>query len=137
VGTYANQIHDYNPGIAPNGVFWTIPISDHAIDVNPGKGSARLAARDVAIPDYGDFVNSLLPGPSEPAVVSFDVRWFDPQSRRNAKEDAEGFAGEFVVTKASIEWSSHQAGFRFQSDPASASIPIYALVGNERNGVFF
>jgi hypothetical protein len=137
VGTYANQIHDYNPGIAPNGVFWTIPISDDAIDVNPGKGRARIAARDLEIPDYGDFVNSLLPGPSEPAVVSFDVRWFDVQSRRNAKEPTEGFGGEFAVTSATIEWSSQQAGFRFQSDPADASRPLYALVGNERNGVFF
>ena len=47
-----NQIHDYNPGIQPNGVFWTIPIGDGAIDVNPGKGRARLAAQNMAIPDF-------------------------------------------------------------------------------------
>ncbi len=132
-----NQIHDYNPGIQPNGLFWTIPIGDGAIDVNPGKGRARLAAQNMAIPDFHDFVNSLYPATSVPAVVSFDVRWFDIQSRRNANEPDYGYAGEFVVTKASIEWSSHQDGFSFQSDPASASITDYAIVGTERNGVFF
>jgi hypothetical protein len=135
VGT--GQIHDYNPGIAANGLFWTIPIADSAIDVNPGKGQASLRATNLAIPDYHDFVNSLYPATSVPAVVSFDARWHDIQSRRNAKEPDFGFAGEFVVTAATIEWSSQQAGFRFQSDPASTSVSEYAIVGNERNGVFF
>jgi hypothetical protein len=135
VGT--NQIHDYNPGIASNGVFWTIAIPDGAVDVNPGKGRARFAMRDVAIPDYGDFVNSILRGPSTPAVASFDVRWKDIQSRYNTRQPDWGFAGEFVTTKASIEWSAEQEGFSFHSDPASASITDYAIVGHERNGVFF
>jgi len=131
-----DQIHDYNPGIAPNGLFWTMPISPDAIDVNPGKGRARLSARDLPMPDFGDFVNSILSGPSEPATVTFDVRWFDVLERHNQKEPDWGFAGEFVVTRASIEWSSHQNGFEFQSDPAEASITDYAIIGNERNGVF-
>jgi hypothetical protein len=44
---------------------------------------------------------------------------------------------EFVATSASIEWSPRQAGFSFQSDPANTSQTVHALVGNERNGVFF
>jgi hypothetical protein len=134
VGT--NQIHDYNPGIAPSGLFWTMPIADDAIDVNPGKGRASLVAENLSVPDFGDFVNSIFPAISVPATVSFDVRWFGVQSRRNAKEPEFGFGGEFVVTSASIEWSAEQAGFAFRSDPASASVTLYALVGNERNGRF-
>lgn len=133
-----NQVHDYNPGIAPNGVFWTIAVPDGAVDVNPGKGRARFAMRDMAIPDFGDFVNAISPGAtSTPAVASFDVRWSDIQSRYNTSQPDWNFAGEFVVTKASIEWSSEQAGFSFRSDPASTSVTDYAIVGHERNGVFF
>jgi len=136
VGT--NQVHDYEPGVAANGLFWTIPVPDGAIDVNGGKGRARFAMRDFAISDFHEFTNSILPGgASEPAVVSFDVRWHDIQSRYNAKEPEFGLAGEFVVTKATIEWSSQQAGFSFQSDPASTSVSEYAILGHERNGVFF
>jgi hypothetical protein len=97
---------------------------------------ARLQPTGLAIHDYHDFVNSIYPATWVPAVVSFDVRWFDIQSRSNMRSSEFGFQGEFVVTKASIEWSSEQAGFRFQSDRASASITDYAIVGNERNGVF-
>ena len=132
-----NQIHDYNPGIASNGLFWTMPIEAEAIDVNPGRGRASLVARDLAVPDFGDFVNSIFPGVSVPATVSFEVLWHGIQSRYNAKEPAYDFGGEFVVTSASIEWSSRQAGFTFQSDPADASITLYALLGHERNGVYF
>jgi hypothetical protein len=136
VGT--NQIHDYEPGIAPNGVFWTIAVPDDSVDVKPGAGRARFAMKDFAIRDYHEFVNSLLPdGPWEPATVSFDVRWHDIQSRYNTSQPSWGYAGEFVVTKASIEWSSEQEGFSFQSDPASTSVTDYAIVGHERNGVFF
>jgi hypothetical protein len=135
VGT--DQVHDYNPGIASNGLFWTMPIAPDAIDANPGKGRASLVAHDLAVPDYHDFVNSLLGAGSVPAVVSFDVRWHDIQSRRNRNEPDFGFAGEFVVTGASIEWSARQTGFSFQSDPASTSSTVYAIVGHERNGVFF
>jgi hypothetical protein len=135
VGT--NQIHDYNPGIASNGLFWTMPIADDAIDVSPGKGRASLVAEDVAVPDFFDFVQSLFPAASVPATVSFDARWFDVQSRVNRNEPDFGFAGEFVTTSASIEWSAEQAGFRFQSDPHDASTTVVAIVGNERNGVFF
>lgn len=131
------QIHDYNPGIAPNGVFWTVPISPDAISVNPGKGRASLVAENMAVPDYGDFISSIFPGVSVPATVSFEVRWSGIESRANRREPDYGFAGEFVVTGSSIEWSAQQAGFSFQSDPASTSTSLYAIVGHERNGVYF
>jgi hypothetical protein len=114
-----------------------MPISADAIDVNPGKGRASLVAENLAVPDYFDFVNSLFPAINVPATVSFDVRWFGVQSRQNRKEPEYGYAGQFVVTSASIEWSAEQDGFSFQSDPASTSVAVHALVGNERNGVFF
>ena len=137
MGAFENQIHDYNPGIASNGVFWTIAVADSAVDVNPGAGRASFTARDLPMPDYGDFVNSILPGSSVPATVSFDIRWHDIDERDNRKNTGDDFAGEFVTTKATAEWSSRQEGFEFQSDPAATSVSEHAIVGHERNGVFF
>ena len=131
-----NQIHDYNPGIAPNGLFWTIPIGSDAIEFDLEAGTARFHASHMHIPDFRDFVNSLYPATSVPAVVSFDVRWQDVQSRSHGSQPDFGFAGEFAVTKATIEWSSRQHGFSFQSDPADTSVTDYAIIGHERNGVF-
>jgi len=137
VGAFENQLHDYNPGIASNGLFWTMAVPASAVDVNPGAGRASFTASNMPMPDYGDFVNSILPGPSVPAVVSFDIRWFEIQDRTNRTNTDEGFAGEFVVTKATAEWSSRQDGFEFRSDPAATSVSEHAIVGHERNGVFF
>jgi hypothetical protein len=134
VGT--NQIHDYNPGIAPNGLFWTIPISPGAISFDLEAGTARLAATHLRVPDFHDFANSIYQATSVPAVVSFDVRWHDVQSRSHGSQPDFGFAGEFAVTKSTIEWSSRQHGFSFQSDPADTSLTDYAIIGHERNGVF-
>jgi hypothetical protein len=53
------------------------------------------------------------------------------------RDAAHGFAGEFVETDARIAWSAGEAGLRFVSDPASTSTTIFALLGHERNGVFF
>jgi len=137
VGAFENQLHDYNPGIASNGVFWTIAMPDAAVDVAPGAGRARYQASNLPMPDYHDFVNSIFPGVSEPAVVSFDIRWEGIQERTNRRNTTEDFGGEFVVTKATAEWSSRQAGFEFRSDPAETSVSEHAIVGHERNGVFF
>ena len=98
-----NQIHDYNPGIAPNGLFWTIPIGSDAIEFDLEAGTARFHASHMHIPDFRDFVNSLYPATSVPAVVSFDVRWHDVQSRSHGSQPDFGFSGEFAVTKATIE----------------------------------
>jgi len=137
VGAFENQIHDYNPGIAPNGVFWTIAVPDSVVDVNPGVGRAAFRASDLRMPDFHDFVSSIYPAESEPATVSFDIRWHDVQERTNRRNTTDDFAGEFVVTKATAEWSARQAGFEFVSDPAATSVSEHAIVGHERNGVFF
>lgn len=137
MGAFENQLHDYNPGIQANGVFWTIALPDSMVDVNPGAGRASFRANDIPMPDYGDFVSSLYPAISVPAHVTFDIRWGDIQERTNRTNTDEGFAGEFVVTKATAEWSSRQDGFEFQSDPAETSVSEHAIVGHERNGVFF
>lgn len=62
------QVHDFNAGIAPNGVFWivqapndTVKISDHTLTIH---------LKNVAVVDQGFF-----PGGTgtPPAKVSFDI----------------------------------------------------------------
>jgi len=47
VGDFANstQVHDWNPGIEPSGLFWTMPGRDDQVSVQPGSGRARFRAR--------------------------------------------------------------------------------------------
>jgi hypothetical protein len=59
-----NQIHDFNPGILENGLFWVVPIPDASVDVNPGAGRARMVVKDLAVEDYFTLENALLDGSS-------------------------------------------------------------------------
>jgi hypothetical protein len=53
VGDFANstQVHDWNPGIEPSGLFWTMPVRDDQVSVQPGS-AARFRASNLAVPDY-------------------------------------------------------------------------------------
>src|SRR5215471_1294214 len=95
-----------NPGIAPSGLFWTMALPE-SVDVNLGKGSAIMHGTGLAMPDFGDFTNSLFGGgPTTPASVSFTVQWSGVGSRMNVANTQDGHAGEYVLNSAQMEWSA-------------------------------
>lgn len=133
------QIHDLNPTLPPpTGLFWTIPMPDTGVDVNLGAGRAVMRFANAPVYDFGDFVNSVLGlTPAIPATVSFTVEWSGVNERVNARNVAQDFAGEFVRTRARMEWTATAGGYRFRSDPLATSSSLFAEIGHERNGVFF
>jgi hypothetical protein len=139
----SEQIHDYEPGISPTGVFWTVPVPKQAVIVHPGSGRAVLQMTTMPIKDYFDFFNSLtLAVPPEDAVVSFRVEWNVTGPWQTVDNPEEDFTFTFRESTApdgaSIVWSAWNAGgFSFQSDPANTSVNLYANLGRERNGVFY
>ena len=63
----SDQIHDYEPGIMPNGLFWTIPISPGAVELDFGEERIALGAEDAAVLTLPPPVaKSLLPGITAP-----------------------------------------------------------------------
>ena len=82
-------------------------------------------------------------GPSTMGTVSYDIEWFDPIKRvtvdasNNRGFGGSDWGGEFSETHATAVWSGSVAGFTFRSDPAATSVPEFAFIGKERNGVFF
>jgi hypothetical protein len=139
VGALVNQLHDYEPGIQSNGVFWTVAVPPSSVTADSDAGTASSRLSDYAIPDYVSALNSLAEGPHVPAAVSFDLQWAPGPSpqRFEPVDDLNGFRGEFTEGVSTIEWSSQQDGFKFQSDPASTATSLFAVVGHERNGAFF
>jgi len=138
-GTFvlANQKHDFSPGIPASGLFWTQPIPQDAVVVHFGDGSASVNVRNLAEEDAGNVLNALQGGPTNPATVSFEMRWVATGQAMALTDPVHRFTGEFFVSDFSIEWSAHTAGFSFQSDPASTSTSVRSVLGRERNGVFF
>jgi hypothetical protein len=75
VGDPSFQEHDFEPGIAPNGLFWTIPVSKHSIEAHHGgKGKARLRGHNVPVADYHDIVNAIFGGWADPAPFPRQLR---------------------------------------------------------------
>ncbi len=140
-----NQIHDFNPGFgapvnaAGDRTFWTVAVPAASIlQDNPGAGQAEMQVSNLALEDYFTLGNAFKDGPSVPATVSFDVVWTGDVTRRvNVNDAANGFAGEFAETPATITWSASENGFTFTSNAASTSTSVFAEVGHERNGIFF
>ena len=134
------QINDLNPSpVKPTGLFWTIaaPLGT-ALSVNPGAGRASLTVPNATVFNYHDIVQSLATGPAAPtAQVTFTAEWSGVTSRQNIRNAGDGHAGEFVFTGARLAWTAIAPPYVFASDPIGTSSSSFALVGHERNGVFF
>lgn len=135
------QIHAYDPGIAANGLFWTIQIPDNSVSVQL-LGTSSLQLTSLAINDATTNKNSILGRPTVPAsITSLTIIWKSFRDR----DTTNGFEGVFTQSVATTEWSVTQAatspsnpdGFQFVSDPGDTSTALFAVIGHERNGVFF
>lgn len=136
-----NQIHDFNPGIDSNGLFWTTPFPRSGVSLDLAAGTARMHADHMPMPDYTDIFNSAgftqPPIPPIPSIVSFDVRWTAKSKTPTPISDAiNHFSGKFIDSNATIVWSASQPGFTFATDTAP-STTVSGVIGHERNGRFF
>jgi hypothetical protein len=118
-----------------------VPIARDAVSVQFGAGRARYAVSNMAMPDFFNIPNAIFrfqDPVSVPAIVSFDITWSGPiTDRMDVNDPVEGFEGQFVLNQATMTWSAEsQDGFRFVSDP-SPTTSAFAMLGKERNGVFF
>ena len=133
------QNHDYNPGVARNGVFWTSALPSRAGDVDPGAGTATFAMTDLPIGDYDHVAVGAVNGPYVPAKVSFTLTWSPGTQPKQlqAHDTTNGFGGDFTQGIANISWSASQEGFTYTSTPGETAKTEIAYVGTERNGRFF
>ena len=146
VGT--NQIHDFNPGITPEGVFWTTPISD-GVDVDFDDGEAELDVNNLDVDDYFNVVNALLDQSGQagnhtpveiPARVSFEINWHRVRDRFRVVNPAQHYEASVILNESSIRWTAHEAAaegapsFSFRS---TSSTNVFSMLAREKNGRFF
>ena len=140
MGDPANQLHDFNPGIGPNGLFWTMAVTKSAIEVDPGSGTAHFRAENLPVPDYGNIINAIFGGsPPVPGHVSFDVSWAGGGERQHMRDTKYGFVGQYRTGPATISFAVKDDGGNvvFTSDAGGQTNGLPPEVGHERNGVFF
>jgi hypothetical protein len=118
-------------------------LDEDNVALNLEDATASMVSHDLHIEDYGNIVNAINNGPSTPATVSFDIKWSGLVNRvtvdasNNSGFGSHDWGGRFAVTGAAAQWTGSTTGFSFTSDPAATSKTLFAIIGHERNGVFF
>lgn len=131
----SGQVHDFNPGIRESGLFWTLPVSEDVLEIE--DETATLAVEDLDQEDYHTLGNALHDGPSDPASVSFEMRWKASAPAIQVTDPVHGFMGKYRISTVQIEWTAKAPNFEFVSDPAGSTTNVRSVFGRERNGVFF
>jgi len=146
-GDFDFQLHDHNPGVSENGLFWTMPIPESSVGMDFGRGKADFCLSDAQMPDMHDLLTALWGGGEEdgennplspvfPSTVSIDARWFDPGPKERLRDSENKFDYHHMKTTAHINWRSIQRTAMFESDDGPQEV-LFAALGKERNGVFF
>jgi hypothetical protein len=140
------QVHDWEPGIADSGLFWTTPISPGSIKADPATGRARFRVEALKIGDYHDFFNAVSGGTPLPSRVSFDVVWAGGGSPVHLRDETFTFEGDYVPGPARVTFiaSDVGSGVTYRSDAEGQYNPTLdqggagdPAVGTERNGRYF
>jgi len=131
------QIHDYNPGIAPSGLFWTIRIPDSAVRVNRDATYATYGLKNVTLFDYPNVFVAFMQPPAPTVTATFDMTFRAKGKRFKSRDTTQHFNGIFQLADSRLEWSATGANFEYQSDPIGTSTTVYAAMGHERNGIFY
>lgn len=133
------QIHDFNPGITLNGLFWTVVLPPDNVQVDLNAGTATLEGRDIHVKDYFNLQNAVGGGGAQPnpAIVSFKVQWQGLGGLNQYNNAALQFRGAFKEASARMEWSARSGDFEFQSAPLATSTSVAAELGQESNGSFY
>jgi len=134
---FTNQIHDFNPGIAKSGLFWTIRIPDERVEVDLDDATASMSLSGVELRDFFNLPNALMHGKSIHGDASFHVRWHGVTSHVHLHDDVNHFDARVIEDSATIQWSAREKDFLFVSDPEETSTTVFAAIGQERNGIFF
>jgi hypothetical protein len=133
-----SQVHDLQPGILPNGLFWTAQIPDNAFQVSPDNQVASLSRRAQLLVETFVFDGSL----AIAAQVDIDLLWQATgapikRGQGTAVEPTSpaAFIGRFAKALCTGTVSGFETGFSFKTDELT-SADFFAELGPERNGVF-
>ncbi len=135
-----SQVHDFNGGILPSGLFWTLDVGKSSLEFTMSDRRAVMHVKNLPVIDSFQFF-----GPNDtPALVDFRVEWRasgPPVPRGSgaavAPTDPAAFVGEFAPAVSVASFSGEELGFEFESRRGVSTSPRgYAQLGTQRNGAF-
>lgn len=139
-------MHDFNPGITPNGLFWIVQVADDAVKISDEGNTLTLHLANVPVVDQGFF-----PGGTgtAPATVSFDIVYKKVEgTRRTVRPSTRdrlspfNWAGKMWRATNSGTFSvsyndkTFSATGSFMTDTTNPDTTGFGEMGLERNGSF-
>lgn len=133
----ADKLADINPGIPSNGLFWTVPIPDTALSLSPDGLTATVTLRDFAVLDQPKFPANT--DPTYAARVDLDLTWRGFGPLLGTTNATHRYRVQFhqAIMQAAIRVTVPEIGFTFTSDPPETTQTIFAMIGEDQNGMFF
>jgi hypothetical protein len=137
------QVHDFNPGITPNGVFWIAEVPDDAVKISPDGETLTIHLENVSVVDQGSFPAGT---GTTPATVSFDITYTKSGAPRHVRPISRdplspfNWAGEMwtATNSGTFSVAYNDKSFLAQGTFSSDFLPAgnFGEMGTERNGSF-
>jgi hypothetical protein len=134
---FVRQLHDFNPGITPNGVFWIVSVPDDAVEI---KGdSLTLTLKDVSTVDQLQFPGGTGTAPVKVTLKAIYTKIGSPRRVRPTSHDPLSpfnWAGEMWMAINSGTFSVKYTDGSFSASGDFSSSGSFGEMGTERNGSF-
>jgi hypothetical protein len=134
-------LHDFNPGILPDGLFWMIRVPDSAVEVRGNTVTVRV--NNVPVTDQFTFYDPLPPSGNVPSVTSFLMSYTRsgaPRRVQPASSDPTSpfdWAGEMWLATGAVSFTAAYADGSFSVQGSGTSAPSdFGEMGTESNGAF-
>ena len=130
------HVHDFNPGITTNGLFWIVPIPDDAVVIS--GDTLRIHVANLAVADEFAFLGTT----RVPSTLSFDITYTKSGTPRKivptSRDSLSAFhwAGEMWTATNSGTFSVFHNDGSFAATGSFSSMGNFGEMGTERNGVF-
>jgi hypothetical protein len=136
-------VHDFNAGIAANGLFWIIQIPDSAVTVT--RDSVTISLSNVAVVDQLTFPNpggANLGNSGSPVTLTFNATYLKSGRTRHVRPISRdplspfNWAGEMSDATNSGTFSLTYVDGSFSAQGSFSSQGNFGEIGRERNGSF-
>ena len=137
------QVHDFNPGISSNGLFWILQVPDDAVKIT--EDTLTVSLKNASVVDQfsipGGAGNNLgIAG--VPATVSFDITYKKTGAPRHVHATSAdplspfNWGGEMWMATNSGIFSLTYTDGTFSAQGSFDSAGNFGEIGTERNGAF-
>lgn len=115
---------------------WTIPVDPSSLSLSEDGRSVELSISNLQVIDAPKFP---LPGPVDPAIVSYTMRWTAVGDEQFVSNSDMRYRFRFLPAQAQIQFSASipSTGFSYTSDPIETSQSVFAAFGYDSNGAYF